>query len=196
MTKAALEAMNGLNLFGMQGSSLSVIHVDPDAQYRNRVILNNLLPRESSSKETDASLLCITGYPAFAIDDSSLCELTEKKTCEILEVRTYIGLDPTVYNGVMSRAHNKKLSGHLHCLSVSHTVPLSNTILTKYEQDKICQNWPEKCLVSGCHYEPCMICGYQTLWLPTACLLLDKVNTSINQVCTFSVVVYFEHRTF
>ena len=86
MTKAALEAMNGLNLFGTQGSSLSVIHVDPDAQYRNRVILNNLLPRESSSKETDASLLCITGYPAFAIDDLSLCVLTEKKTCEILEV--------------------------------------------------------------------------------------------------------------
>ena len=88
MTKAALEAMNGLNLFSTQGSSLSVIHVDPDAQYRNCVILSNLLPRESSSKETDASLLCITGFPAFAIDDPMLCQLTEAKTCEILEVKT------------------------------------------------------------------------------------------------------------
>lgn len=86
MAKAALEAMNGLNLFGSQGSSLSTIHVDPDAQYRNRVILSHLLPRESSSKETDASLLCITGYPAFAIDDPDLCRLTEKRTCELLEV--------------------------------------------------------------------------------------------------------------
>ena len=87
MAKAALEAMSGLNLFGSQGSSLSVIHVDPDAQYRNCVILSHLLPRESSSKETDASLLCITGYPAFAIDDPELCRLTEQRTCEILEVR-------------------------------------------------------------------------------------------------------------
>ncbi len=86
MAKAALQAMNGLNLFGSQGSSLSVIHVDPDAQYRNCVILNHLLPRESSSKETDASLLCITGYPAFAIDEPSLCKQTEQRACKILEV--------------------------------------------------------------------------------------------------------------
>ena len=50
MAKAALEAMSGLNLFGEQGCPQSTIHVDPDAQYRNCVILNTLLPRESSSK--------------------------------------------------------------------------------------------------------------------------------------------------
>ena len=87
MTKSALEAMNGINLFGDQGSSLSIIHVDPDAQYRNCVILNNLLPRESTSKETDASLLCITGYPAFAIDDQALCKKTEHRVKELLGVR-------------------------------------------------------------------------------------------------------------
>ena len=87
MTKSALEAMNGINLFGDQGSSLSIIHVDPDAQYRNCVILNNLLPRESTSKETDASLLCITGYPAFAIDDQALCKKTEQRVKELLGVR-------------------------------------------------------------------------------------------------------------
>ena len=52
MAKAALEAMSGLNLFGEQGCPQSTIHVDPDAQYRNCVILNTLLPRESSSKVT------------------------------------------------------------------------------------------------------------------------------------------------
>lgn len=50
MAKAALEAMNGINLFGEQGSSQSTIHVDPDAQYRNCIIFNTLLPKESSSK--------------------------------------------------------------------------------------------------------------------------------------------------
>jgi phosphorylase kinase alpha/beta subunit len=79
MAKAALEAMNGLNLFGERGCPQSTIHVDPDAQYRNWLTLNTLLPRESTSKETDASLLTITGYPAFAIDDSSLREETEVK---------------------------------------------------------------------------------------------------------------------
>lgn len=86
MAKAALEAMDGMNLFGEQGSLVSIIHVDPDAQYRNSVILNNLLPKESSSKETDASLLCISGYPAFAIDDPALRKKTEAKVKELLEV--------------------------------------------------------------------------------------------------------------
>ena len=35
MAKAALDAINGVNLFGEDGSQLSTIHVDPDAQYRN-----------------------------------------------------------------------------------------------------------------------------------------------------------------
>ena len=50
MAKAALEALNGLNLFGEKGCPQSTIHVDPDAQYRNCLILNTLLPRESTSK--------------------------------------------------------------------------------------------------------------------------------------------------
>lgn len=100
MAKAALEAMNGLNLFGEQGSLVSTIHVDPDAQYRNCVILNNLLPKESSSKETDASLLCITGYPAFAIDDPALRKKTEARVKELLEVHvcTYMQYSKDGYN--------------------------------------------------------------------------------------------------
>ena len=86
LAKAALESMNRLNLFGDQGSSFSIIHVDPDAQYRNCVILNTLLPKESSSKESDASLLCITGYPAFSIDDPALCKRTEDRVKELCEV--------------------------------------------------------------------------------------------------------------
>lgn len=85
MAKAALDAVHGLNLFGEEGSSLSIIHVDPDAQYRNHVILSTLLPRESNSKETDAALLCVTGFPAFSIENPDLKNSTEERVIECLE---------------------------------------------------------------------------------------------------------------
>ena len=50
MVKAALEAINGCNLFGERGASWSVIFVDIDAHNRNRSIFETLLPKESSSK--------------------------------------------------------------------------------------------------------------------------------------------------
>ena len=59
MAKAALEAINGCNLFGDKGASWSVIFVDIDAHNRNRSIFETLLPRESSSK-VSCNLLCIT----------------------------------------------------------------------------------------------------------------------------------------
>ncbi|MGC1392703.1 MAG: glycoside hydrolase family 15 protein [Coleofasciculaceae cyanobacterium] len=79
MAKAALEAINGLNLFGVRGSEASVIHVLPDEIARSRITLLSLLPRESSSKETDAALLSIIGFPAFAIEDVQLIERTKNK---------------------------------------------------------------------------------------------------------------------
>jgi phosphorylase kinase alpha/beta subunit len=50
MAKSALEAVNGLNLFGDKGAAWSVVYVDIDAHNRNRAIFETLLPRESSSK--------------------------------------------------------------------------------------------------------------------------------------------------
>lgn len=50
IAKAALEAINGCNLFGEKGASWSVIYVDIDAHNRNRSIFETLLPRASSSK--------------------------------------------------------------------------------------------------------------------------------------------------
>ena len=85
MAKAALDAIHGLNLFGEGGSSLSIIHVDPDAQYRNHVILSTLLPRESSSKGTDAALLCISGFPAFSIENHDLRHTTLERVKDRLE---------------------------------------------------------------------------------------------------------------
>lgn len=76
IAKAALEALNGLDLFGIRGSQASVIHVLPDEIARARITLEHLLPRESSSKEVDAALLSIISYPAFAVEDVQLIERT------------------------------------------------------------------------------------------------------------------------
>jgi phosphorylase kinase alpha/beta subunit len=78
MAKAALEAMSGLDLFGVHGSQASVIHVLPDEIARTRMTLESLLPRESSSKEVDAALLSVIGFPAFAIEDAALVERTHE----------------------------------------------------------------------------------------------------------------------
>ncbi|NWI57666.1 KPBB kinase, partial [Calyptomena viridis] len=58
LAKAALEAINGFNLFGNQGCSWSVIFVDFDAHNRNRQTLCSLLPRESRSHKPLELLHC------------------------------------------------------------------------------------------------------------------------------------------
>jgi phosphorylase kinase alpha/beta subunit len=79
MAKAALEAINGLDLFGASGSQASVIYVLADEIARSRITLASLLPRESASKETDAALLSVIGFPAFAIEDPQLVKRTREK---------------------------------------------------------------------------------------------------------------------
>jgi phosphorylase kinase alpha/beta subunit len=84
MAKAALEAMDGLNLFGLRGGPLSVIHVLPDEVARSRTTLSSLLPRESNSKEIDAALLSVIGFPAFAVEDQALVGRTRQKILDKL----------------------------------------------------------------------------------------------------------------
>uniref|UniRef100_A0A914USQ7 Phosphorylase b kinase regulatory subunit n=1 Tax=Plectus sambesii TaxID=2011161 RepID=A0A914USQ7_9BILA len=78
MVKAALQALNDVgDLFG-DGSKGSVIHVLPDEIQQCSAVLASMLPRESFSKETDAALLCIISYPAFAVEDAELVDLTRE----------------------------------------------------------------------------------------------------------------------
>jgi phosphorylase kinase alpha/beta subunit len=87
MAKAALEAIDGLDLFGSGGSQASVLHALPDEIARARITLESLLPRESASKETDASLLSIIGFPAFAMEDPQIVARTRQKILDRLEGR-------------------------------------------------------------------------------------------------------------
>ncbi|KFM75989.1 hypothetical protein X975_02870, partial [Stegodyphus mimosarum] len=76
MAKAALEAMNELDLFGGRGGPSSVIHVLADEAQKCHAVLQSMLPRESNSKEVDAALLSVIGFPAFAVENPELIKLT------------------------------------------------------------------------------------------------------------------------
>jgi len=87
MAKAALEAINGFNLFPNSNSQEGVIHIVLNDIARSRLTLKGLLPRESDSKETDAALLSIIGYPAYAVEDEILVTQTRDKIIEKLAGR-------------------------------------------------------------------------------------------------------------
>ncbi|KAI0980085.1 hypothetical protein GJ496_001041, partial [Pomphorhynchus laevis] len=84
--KSALEVMNGFNLYGREyQSSRSVVYVDIDAYNRNRITLNTMLPRESSSKNTDAALLFTISWPVFTTHECNLISKTMNKCKRKLE---------------------------------------------------------------------------------------------------------------
>ncbi|XP_047111572.1 probable phosphorylase b kinase regulatory subunit alpha isoform X2 [Schistocerca piceifrons] len=87
MAKAALEAMNELDLFGARGGPSSVIHVLADEAQKCQAVLQSMLPRESNSKELDSGLLSIISFPAFAVDDPQLIQLTRSAVVSKLQGR-------------------------------------------------------------------------------------------------------------
>ncbi|CAH1268100.1 PHKA2 [Branchiostoma lanceolatum] len=87
MAKASLEAIKEMDLFGSRGGPASIIHVMADEISQCKAILESMLPRESKSKEIDASLLSILSYPAFAVEDLDLSNLTKNEIISKLEGR-------------------------------------------------------------------------------------------------------------
>ncbi|XP_041936147.1 LOW QUALITY PROTEIN: phosphorylase b kinase regulatory subunit alpha, liver isoform-like [Alosa sapidissima] len=87
MAKAALEAIDELDLFGAHGGPKSVIHVLPDEVEHCQSILCSMLPRASTSKEIDAGLLSVISFPAFAVEDADLVNLTKGEIISKLQGR-------------------------------------------------------------------------------------------------------------
>ncbi|XP_025075421.1 probable phosphorylase b kinase regulatory subunit alpha isoform X5 [Pogonomyrmex barbatus] len=87
MAKAAMEAMNELDLFGARGGPTSVIHVLADEAQKCQAVLQSMLPRESNSKELDSGLLSIISFPAFAMDEPNLIHETRETIIKKLQGR-------------------------------------------------------------------------------------------------------------
>ncbi|KZC04056.1 putative phosphorylase b kinase regulatory subunit alpha [Dufourea novaeangliae] len=87
MAKAAMEAMNELDLFGARGGPTSVIHVLADEAQKCQAVLQSMLPRESNSKELDSGLLSVISFPAFAVDEPNLIQLTRDTITKKLQGR-------------------------------------------------------------------------------------------------------------
>ncbi|MBM5804194.1 MAG: phosphorylase kinase [Cyanobacteria bacterium K_DeepCast_35m_m2_155] len=79
LVKAALEALEGLDLYGPHGDGRATLVIPHDAIVRLRRALRGLLPRESASKEVDSACLAVIGYPAWAVEDPQLTERTRAK---------------------------------------------------------------------------------------------------------------------
>ena len=84
MAKAALEAIDGFE--PLPGLAPAVLVVGDDLAHASDT-LAALLPRESESKETDAALLSIVGYPAYAVDDEDLAARTRAGVLDKLQGR-------------------------------------------------------------------------------------------------------------
>ena len=84
MAKAALEAIQG---FEPLPGRAPTIHVQGDDIAQARKTLEGLLPHESESKETDAALLCIIGFPAYAVEDPVLVARTRAEIIGKLQGR-------------------------------------------------------------------------------------------------------------
>uniref|UniRef100_A0A8C1TRL7 Phosphorylase b kinase regulatory subunit n=1 Tax=Cyprinus carpio TaxID=7962 RepID=A0A8C1TRL7_CYPCA len=87
MAKAALEALDGLNLFGAKGGPESVVHSLADDIQHCQSILSSMLPRASTSKEVDAGVLSIISYPAFAVEDINIVNITKEEIISKLQGR-------------------------------------------------------------------------------------------------------------
>ncbi|XP_043952964.1 phosphorylase b kinase regulatory subunit alpha, skeletal muscle isoform isoform X4 [Gambusia affinis] len=85
--KAALEALDKLNLFGAKGGPGSVVHALADDIQHCQSILTSMLPRASISKEIDAGVLAIITYPAFAVEDMSIVNMTKEEIISKLQGR-------------------------------------------------------------------------------------------------------------
>jgi phosphorylase kinase alpha/beta subunit len=87
LAKAALEAMSELDLFAGRGGPSSVIHVMADEAQKCHAVLQSILPRESLSKEVDAALMAVIGFPAFAVEDRNLLNDTREVILKKLKGR-------------------------------------------------------------------------------------------------------------
>jgi len=87
LVQAALEAIDGFDLFGGEGDASTRIRVVADDIVRVERALLSILPRESGSKEIDSALLAVIGFPGFAVHDAEQAAGIDRRIRERLSGR-------------------------------------------------------------------------------------------------------------
>jgi len=87
LVQAALEAIDGFDLYGGEGDASTRIRVVADDIVRVERALLSILPRESGSKEIDSALLAVIGFPGFAVHDAELADGIDEAIRERLSGR-------------------------------------------------------------------------------------------------------------
>ncbi|MGM0516012.1 MAG: glycoside hydrolase family 15 protein [Pseudomonadota bacterium] len=87
LVQAALEAVDGFDLFGGEGDASTRVRVVADDIVRVERALLSILPRESGSKEIDSALLAVIGFPGFAVHDRELADRIDRTIRERLAGR-------------------------------------------------------------------------------------------------------------
>ncbi|XP_059220834.1 probable phosphorylase b kinase regulatory subunit beta isoform X3 [Stomoxys calcitrans] len=170
MAKSALEAINGCNLFGEKGASWSVVYVDIDAHNRNRSIFETMLPRESSSKGVDASLLLTLSFPAFASHEETLVEQTKQNVINRLRCRK--GFKRFSRDGYLSKIEDKTRR-YYHTGEIKEfegyecewplffiSMIIDGVFKNNHEQIEEYQNELRRCLYSDAHGDPVVTMYY------------------------------------
>uniref|UniRef100_A0A8C2GXS8 Phosphorylase b kinase regulatory subunit n=1 Tax=Cyprinus carpio TaxID=7962 RepID=A0A8C2GXS8_CYPCA len=83
----APEALDGLKLFSVKDGPESVVHSLADDIQHCQSILSSLLPRASASKEVDDWVLSTISYPAFAVEDIDIVNITKEEIISKLQGR-------------------------------------------------------------------------------------------------------------
>lgn len=130
LAKAALESINGENLFGAQGASWSVIYVDIDAHNRNRTIFDTILPRESNSKVAETNSVACIGL---------ICLLSQRCVCSCCYDLTTGSLLSLIWKT------KSKMEGDLVTLSALFQVSVV-TVIRKLYSTTYERNWTEVAL--------------------------------------------------
>merc|ERR1719186_543769 len=132
LAKAALEAVNGVNLFGEKGANYSTIYADIDAHNRNRTIFRTLLPRESNTKSVDSALLSTLSFPAFATHDANLYQRIKQKI--ISKLKGKYGFKRFLHDGYENVLENPserhyKTGGTLDFENIENEWPIFNIFM-------------------------------------------------------------------
>lgn len=68
-------------------ADISLYLFDNHSNLPPQSILTSMLPRASISKEVDAGVLAIISYPAFAVEDISIVNMTKEEIISKLQVQ-------------------------------------------------------------------------------------------------------------